>query len=110
MYLLNPKLLTLRGSIVMMSASQEGRGYHSLSAETGAPLYINYKDHIIWKTFRKRSIYLYSPNVTKADVLHFYPDSMIFEKNFKNIITKLESQFGQSPSACIIPSSMQIPK
>lgn len=110
MYLLKQKLVAFKGAIVMMSASPEGRGYHSLNAETGAPIYTNYGEHVLWKTFGKRTTYLFSPNVTKADVRHFFPETLIHEKDFKNIIKKLEEQFGKSPSACIVPSSLQLPK
>jgi nickel-dependent lactate racemase len=110
MYLLNPKLVAYRGAIVMLSASTEGRGYHSLSGETGAALYKNFEDHILWKTFGKRTILLFSPNVTKADIDHFFPKSIIFKKNFNEIIQKLEEIFGKSPKACIFPISIQLPK
>ncbi len=110
MYLLRPKLIAFKGAVVMMSASTEGRGYHSLNAETGAPIYTNYGEHVLWKTFGRRSTYLFSPNVTKADVKHFFPDTLVHEKIFETLISKLEAQFGNSPSACIIPSSIQLPK
>ncbi len=109
-YLSNPKIVRNKGAVVMLSASTEGRGYHSLSAETGAPLYQNYGNHIIWKTFGKRTAIIFSPNVSKADVYHFFPKSIIFENNFKLLLNKLEEIVGKSPSACIFPCSIQIPK
>ncbi len=110
MYLLRPKLVSFKGAIVMMTASTEGRGYHALNAERGAPIYVNYGEHVLWKAMGKRTIFLFSPNVTKADVYHFYPNSLIFENDFSNIIKKLEERFGNSPSACIVPSSILLPK
>ncbi len=110
MYLLNSKLISFRGAVVMLTASTEGRGYHSLNAETGAPLYKNYGDHVLWKTIGRRSVFIYSPNVSRADILHFYPKSITFEKDFKKLINKVEQLIGKSPSACIVPSSIQLPK
>jgi nickel-dependent lactate racemase len=109
-YLLNPKLVSYRGAVVILSASTEGRGYHSLSGETGASLYKNPEEDIIFSTFGKRKILFYSPNVTQADMDHFYPKSVIFENDFKNIISKLEILFGENIKAGIIPTSIQLPK
>ena len=108
-YLLNPKLVSYRGAIVILSASTEGRGYHSLSGETGASLYKNPENDIIFSTFGKRKIFFYSPNVTQADMIHFYPKSVIFEKDFQELINKLEQNFGDSIKAGIIPTSIQLP-
>lgn len=108
-YLLNPKLVSYRGAIVILSSSTEGRGYHSLNGETGASLYKNPEENIIFSTVGKRIIFFYSPNITQADMFHFYPKSVIFEKNFNGLINKLEEYFGNHLKACIMPTSIQLP-
>jgi nickel-dependent lactate racemase len=109
-YLLNPKLVSYRGAVVILSASSEGRGYHSLSGETGASLYKIPEENIIFSTFGKRTIMFYSPNITQADMRHFYPKSVIFEKDFSKIIHHLEQLLGKNIKAGIIPTSIQLPK
>ena len=110
MFLLNSKMISSRGVIVILTASTEGRGFHSLEGQTGAAHYINFGDQDIWTFLGKRRTCLYSPNVTKADVYHFYPKSIIFEKDFKNLVKKLEEIVGKSPSACIFATSIQLIK
>ena len=107
---MNPKLVSYRGAVVILSASSEGRGYHSLSGETGASLYKIPDENIIFSTFGKRTIMFYSPNVTQADMRHFYPKSVIFEKDFSKIIHHLEQLLGKNIKAGIIPTSIQLPK
>lgn len=107
-YLLNIKLVSFRGAVAILSASTEGRGYHSLNGETGASLYKLPEDNIIWSTLGKRSLFLYSPNITHADMLHFYPKHANFEKDFNKLIKKLEDKMGKSLKACIFPSSIQL--
>jgi nickel-dependent lactate racemase len=109
-YLMKPKLVSFRGAVVILSASTEGRGYHSLSGQTGASLYKDPEDNIIFSTLGKRTIFFYSTNISRADLQHFYPKSVIFEKDFHELINKLEKYIGPSPKACIFPSSIQIPK
>ncbi len=40
--------LDRKGTIVLMSSSYEGKGFHSLMAETGAKLYVNYCEQLMW--------------------------------------------------------------
>jgi nickel-dependent lactate racemase len=111
MFMQNSKMVASRGAVVMLTASTEGRGFHSLEGQTGAAHYINYGDLPIWAFLEKRTPCLYSPNVTKADVYHFYPKSIIFEKNFKVLVEKLEKLIGkENPSAFIFPTSIQLLK
>jgi len=102
-------LLQRKGSIVFMSSSYEGRGYHSLIAETGAKLYSNYGDMVIWKAFvKKRNVFYYSPNVSESDLYHFFPENVILIKEWGDLILELEKLHGTSPKACIVPTSIQL--
>jgi len=101
--------LQRKGSIVFMSSSYEGRGYHSLIAETGAKLYSNYGDMVIWKAFvKKRNVFYYSPNVSESDLYHFFPENVILIKEWGDLILELEKLHGTSPKACIVPTSIQL--
>ena len=66
------KHLSENGTIVLLSSSHEGRGYHSLIAETGAKLYNDPKKR---KGFPMR-IFFFSPNISEQDLYHFYQRDM----------------------------------
>ncbi|MFX1568323.1 MAG: nickel-dependent lactate racemase [Promethearchaeota archaeon] len=98
------------GAIIILTAASEGRGFHSLMAETGAKLFQNWGDSILFKAkVRKKPFGIFSPNINQADVLHFYPPRTIFSKNFKDLIASLEDIYGKSPKAGIFPCSNQLP-
>jgi len=102
-------LLERKGSIVFMSSSYEGRGYHSLIAETGAKLYSNYGDMVIWKAFvKKRNVFYFSPNVSESDLYHFFPENVTLIKKWDDLILELEKLHGTNPKACIVPTSIQL--
>jgi len=106
---LKKKMLKRKGSIVVTSACTEGRGYHSLMAETGAKLYKNLEENLMWKAVYKRNqILYYSENINRFDVLHFFPKNTFFSKEWDKIIDKLTEIHGDSPIAAIIPSSIQL--
>ncbi|MHA1677630.1 MAG: nickel-dependent lactate racemase [Promethearchaeota archaeon] len=101
--------LERKGTIVFMSSSYEGKGYHSLSGETGARLYSNFGDMIIWKGFiKRRTVFFFSPNISEADLYHYYPKSVKLFKDWDALIEELEEIHGKSPKAAIIPTSMQL--
>ncbi len=102
-------LLERKGTIVLMSASYEGRGYHSLNAETGAKLYFNLGDTIIWKAFvKKRSVYFLSPNISKHDLYHFFPKSVKLFAEWDKLIEELTKVHGNAPKAAVFPCSIQL--
>ncbi len=104
-------LIKRKGAVVFLTAASEGRGFHSLQAETGAKLYKNWGDFLWFKGFIKNKNFgIYSPNINKADVLHFYPPKTIFRKNFNEMITTLEDVYGKTPKVGIFPCSIQLPK
>lgn len=99
------------GAVIILTAASEGRGFHSLQAETGAKLYQNWGDTIIFKGLLKRVNFgIFSPNINQKDVLHFYPSKTIFRKNFKELVVKLEEIYGKTPKVGIFPCSNQLPK
>ncbi|MHA1272271.1 MAG: lactate racemase domain-containing protein [Promethearchaeota archaeon] len=110
-FLASKRFIKRNGAIVIMTAASEGRGYHSLQGETGAKLYQNWGDSIIFKAVIKNNTFgLFSPNVNKFDVLHFYPPQTIFSRTFGDIIKKLEGTLGSNLRVGVIPCSNQLPK
>ncbi|MHA1798761.1 MAG: lactate racemase domain-containing protein [Candidatus Helarchaeota archaeon] len=105
------RILHRRSSIIFTTASTEGRGYHSLLGETGAKLYQNWGNSVVWSALiQKRNFGVISPNITKNDVFHYYARTSIFHKEFDAMIKNLEEIHGDSPSACIFPTSIQLTK
>ena len=103
------RFLDRKGTIVVMSSSYEGKGFHSLIAETGAKLYKNFGDGIIWKAFvKRRKVYFFSPNISKTDLYHFYPKSVQLFNEWNGLINELSNMHGNSPKVAIIPTSMQL--
>lgn len=102
-------LLDRKGTIVFMSSSYEGRGYHSLIAETGAKLFSNFGDMVIWKAFiKRRNVFFFSPNISEFDLYHFFPKSVKLVKKWEDLILELEKIHGKSPKAGIVPTSIQL--
>jgi len=109
-YLSSKRFIKRGGAIILLTAASEGRGFHSLQGETGGKLYQNWGETIIFKgVLKKMKFGIFSPNINKADVLHYYPESTIFRKNFNDMIKELEIIYGKSLKAGIFPCSIQLP-
>ncbi|HMF32156.1 MAG TPA: lactate racemase domain-containing protein [Candidatus Lokiarchaeia archaeon] len=93
----------------IMSAASEGRGYHSLQWETGARLYEDSKSNLLYQTLvGKQPFGVFSPNITRTDMLHFLPESAMFHRNFGDLICSLEERIGTILKAAIFPLSIQL--
>jgi nickel-dependent lactate racemase len=96
-------------SLVFTTAATEGRGWHGLFGETGAPLRMNFGDTPIFKQFvGHRELVIYSPNVNQADVLHIYPERTVLKNDFVGVVEHLEKIHGSSPRAAIFSNSIQL--
>ncbi|MFX0049290.1 MAG: lactate racemase domain-containing protein [Candidatus Hermodarchaeota archaeon] len=110
-YLKSKSFIKREGAVVLMTAASEGRGYHSLLGETGGKLYKNWGDSVIFKAVLKHKKFcLFSQNVNKRDVMHYYPETTIFHTNFQELVKNLEKIYGNTPKIGIFPSSNQLPK
>ncbi len=104
------KFMNSEGAIVLLTAASEGRGFHSLQGETGSKLYQNWGESIIFKMpLKKMTFGVFSPNVNRKDVIHYYPERTIFARSFNDMILNLEKKFGKSPKAGVFPCSLQMP-
>ncbi len=102
-------ILNKNSSVVLMSSSYEGRGYHSLIAETGAKLFQRIKGGSGWKRLTRESkVYFFSPNISKPDLYHFYPKSVQLFNEWNELINELSNMHGNTPKVAIIPTSMQL--
>lgn len=102
-------MLAPGNSIVLMSSSYEGRGFHSLVGETGAKLYRNLGDSKGWKALMGgRAVFFYSPNISKPDLNHYFPEDVRLIKDWKNLIAELEIIHGKSPKVALVPTSIQL--
>ena len=103
------KILERRGIIVLMSSSYEGRGYHSLIAETGAKLYKNLGESVIWRGFvKRRKVYFFSPNISPSDLHHFFPKAVELFDDWDQLIDELSKIHSESPKAAVFPCSIQL--
>ncbi len=104
-------IIKREGAAIILTAASEGRGFHSLLGETGGKLYKNWGEGIIFKVvLKKKKFGIFSQNVNKMDVFHYYPENTIFKPNFQEIVKELEIIYGDTPKVGIFPSSNQLPK
>jgi nickel-dependent lactate racemase len=104
-------IIKREGAVVILTAASEGRGFHSLLGETGGKLYKNWGEGVIFKgVLKKRKFGIFSQNLNKIDVWHYFPKTTIFETNFQELVRELENIYGNSPKVGIFPSSNQLPK
>ena len=104
-------IIKRNGAVVILTAASEGRGFHSLLGETGGKLYKNWGEGIIFKGILKNKKFgIFSQNLNKMDVFHYYPRTTIFKTDFQELIQELENIYGKTPKVGIFPSSNQLPK
>ncbi len=93
------------GVVILTSACTLGRGYHALF-EPGMRLY---KPPIKRKFLGNRELWVYSPNINKADFATlFWEDYLLFNR-WDDVIQRLEAKYKKNCHAAIFPySSLQI--
>ncbi len=98
-----------KAAVVFMSAGTEGRGYHSLMWETGSRLYENAEKNILFKTLMSnRPFGVFCPNLSRPDILHFYPERTMFNQNFGDLLKTIEEKIDTKPKAAVFPTSIQL--
>ena len=103
-------LLEEESTIVFLTACSEGRGYHSLLSETGGKLHENWKEaaKALLDFWEEKRFVLFSPNLSKEDVFHFWSERMHLSRNFTDLINDLEKRTNK-PNVGIFPTSIQLP-
>jgi nickel-dependent lactate racemase len=110
--LASQKFLKRDSTVLLTSACTEGRGYHALMAETGARLFTNWGDHIVFKAVvsRKRHFAFFSPNLNRTDIEFLYPKSTIFSNTWADMVQKLRELHGTEARVAVFPCSIQVPE
>nr|MDO8109940.1 nickel-dependent lactate racemase [Candidatus Sigynarchaeota archaeon] len=110
LYMLCTPIIDRKGVVVIMTAASEGRGYHVLQAETGSALQMRMDEsNLLWQMIGRRRLALFSPNVTRADVDHFFSKNVLFKKDFRDLLHEIEGIVGPNPKACLFQNTLQLP-
>jgi len=103
------RVLDEGGTAVVMTASSEGRGLHYLY-DRGMKLYTpahEFPSHR--RLFTDYGTVVFSPNVSRADLLEIYPEQTELARSWDDVIEILRRRHA-SPSVAIFPfATMQLP-
>lgn len=104
----NNTLVREGGSIVIITASSEGAGFHSLHGP-GMRLYIHLENHPTYgKIIKGKNIIVFSPNLNLSDIRKFYPQRTVLAKNWDQTIRRLRSYHANEVKIVVFPyASMQ---
>ncbi len=99
------------GTIVVITASTEGKGFHSLHSK-GMRLYVPLEENVTYKEIIKnRRIVIFSPNISSFDIQEIYPQDTLLMKNWTEVIRKLKRDYPDRPRVAVFPcASIQLPK
>jgi len=103
------QLLKDGGTLIILSACSEGRGFHSLS-DPGMRLYKPFHEHPSYRHFLERyNTILCSPNVNNYDVKAYYPKETVVANSWSAVLSELEKRY-ENPSVVIFPcAAIQLP-
>jgi len=95
------------GVVILTSACTLGRGYHALF-EPGMRLH---KPPVKRKFLGNKELWVYSPNINKADFATLFWDGYLLFNRWDDVIERLESRYKKNCQVAIFPySSLQIAK
>jgi nickel-dependent lactate racemase len=87
------------GTVVLATASTEGRGYHSLHGR-GMPLEMALD---IERTFHGRELLVFSPNISEPDIKAAYHEPARLFRTWSNLVKALRRRYGKSCRVGIFP-------
>ncbi len=98
------------GTIVLVTASTEGKGFHSLNSK-GMKLHVPLKEDIAFrKIIKNRKIIVFSPNINLFDVQELYPENTLLMRKWTEVIQELIKHYPNKPSVALFPcASIQFP-
>jgi nickel-dependent lactate racemase len=104
------KILKEEAAIIFMTSSYEGRGFHGLLGETGGRLYDDWIEavEVLLEFCEEKAFAIYSPNLSRADVTHYWTENMDFYSNFSDIIKFVEEEVEGPPKAGVFTTSIQL--
>jgi len=111
MFMKAESLLKEEASVIFLTSSYEGRGYHSLLGERGGKLYDKWINavEILLEFCEEKTFSIFSPNLGRADITHYWTDEMGFYSKFSDVIQAIETQVDGNPKAGIFTTSIQLP-
>ena len=111
MFMKADSLLKEDASVIFLTSSYEGRGYHSLLGEKGGKLYEKWINavEILLEFCEEKTFSIFSPNLSRADITHYWTDEMGFYNKFSDVIQAIETQVDDNPKAGIFMRSIQLP-
>jgi len=97
------------GSLVIIGACTEGRGFHHFS-EYHSPLWSTIEKNLdIRKVIGNRNLIIFSPNVLKKDLLDFYPEGTFLCNSSQEVIKVLSKYHHKNTRVGLFPAgSLQI--
>jgi nickel-dependent lactate racemase len=110
LFLLCSSLLKRNAPCVIMTACPEGRGFHSLSGETGSKMFQNWSENpVVGPLLAKRKILVFSPNLSKYDIYHSYSKETLLFHEFTELINSIQGELPQNAKAALFPNSLSLP-
>ncbi len=111
MFMKADSLLKEDASVIFLTSSYEGRGYHSLLGEKGGKLYEKWINavEVLLEFCEEKTFSIFSPNLSRADITHYWTDEMGFYNKFSDVIQAIETQVDDNPKAGIFMRSIQLP-
>ncbi len=96
--------------VVFLTASLEGRGYHSLFSETGGKLHEEWKEtvELLFEFFEEKTFAIYSPNLTRTDIDHFWSEEMLLFRTYSEMIKGMSKYTPENPKVALFPTSIQL--
>jgi nickel-dependent lactate racemase len=100
---LGRRLVREGGKVVIVTASSQGLGFHSL-ADRGMRLYWKVDERkAAAEIFRGRKVIVFSPNCSRADLLERYPESTVLCNTWEAVREELKDG-GSGQSVTIFPN------
>jgi nickel-dependent lactate racemase len=90
--------------IILATAASEGAGFHSLLGP-GTKMFVPYDTMIPPKTISDITTWIYSPNLSIAEIKAYFVELPSFYNNWEIVLKDLISRFGEKAKVAIYPYS-----
>lgn len=99
------------GTLVVVTASTEGKGYHSLQSR-GMRLHMSLEENAIYRRIIKnKRIIIFSPNINLFDIEEYWPKGTLLIRKWTDVIEELRREHRDRARVAVFPcASIQLPK
>jgi len=99
------------GTLVVVTASTEGKGYHSLQ-DRGMRLYVPLGENSLYRRIIKnKRIIIFSPNINLFDIEEYWPKGTLLIRKWTDVIEELRREHRDRARVVVFPcASIQLPK